>query len=301
LTIDRVVAAELVLADGSVVRADPELLWAIRGAGANFGIVTAFELAPYRLRDVVFATMIFDGRDAVGLLERWGELVENSPRGLTSFLYGFARRGSSPVVRLMNVYAGDDTAAAVDALTPLLEIGPLLDQQAQLVPYAAVVPPHNDAHDGGPEPPLVSNGFAQHMTHELGEELAAGLRSRVAPWLSIRSVGGAVNDVDPSATAYAHRHQRFSVTSVGFGASKDEFHGHWDELRPHLDGLYISFETDRRPERLHDAFPGDTFDRLRRLKARYDPDNVFDQNFPLLRSSSEDPSRLAGTVPSLGA
>jgi FAD/FMN-containing dehydrogenase len=52
-------------------------------------------------------------------------------------------------------------------------------------------------------------------------------------------------------------------------------------VAPHVDGLYLSFDTDRRPERLHEAFPGETLDRLRRLKAQYDPDNVFDQNFAI--------------------
>ena len=51
--------------------------------------------------------------------------------------------------------------------------------------------------------------------------------------------------------------------------------------RPYLDGLYLSFETDQRPQRLHDAFPGQTLTRLRELKATYDPENVFDQNFPI--------------------
>jgi hypothetical protein len=59
------------------------------------------------------------------------------------------------------------------------------------------------------------------------------------------------------------------------------FREHWDELRRHLDGLYLSFETDQRPQRLTDAFPGRTLTRLRELKAAYDPGNVFDQNFPI--------------------
>jgi len=223
---------------------------------------------------------VFDGSAVAPLLERWGELFVGAPRELSSLLYAFAQRGSSPLVRLLNVYAGDDTRAAIDALTPLLEIGPLLDQQAQLAPYAAIVSPQGARHDGG-DSPLISNGFAEQLTPELGERLADGLRTRVAPWLAIRSVGGAVADVDPAATAYAHRHQNFNVSSVGFGASEDDFLGHWDGLRPHLDGLYISFEADRRPERLHDAFPGETLTRLRRLKAQYDPDEVFDQNFPI--------------------
>jgi FAD/FMN-containing dehydrogenase len=127
----------------------------------------------------------------------------------------------------------------------------------------------------------VSNGLAEHLTPELSERLAEGLRAGVAPWVAIRAVGGAVNDVAPGATAYAHRQQNFNVSSAGLGAPEDEFRRHWDELRPYLDGLYVSFETDERPERLHDAFPGKTLERLRRLKARYDPDNVFNQNFPI--------------------
>jgi hypothetical protein len=158
----------------------------------------------------------------------------------------------------------------------------LLDEQAQLAQYSAIVPAHDSAHyGGGSREPLVSNGFATHLTGEVTGLLADGLRSHVAPWVAIRAVGGAVNDVDPAATAFAHRHQSFNVSSVGLGAAPEDFLGHWDELRAHLDGLYLSFETDPRPERLADAFPGETLTKLRELKARYDPDDVFDANFPI--------------------
>ncbi|HET6547958.1 MAG TPA: LLM class flavin-dependent oxidoreductase [Solirubrobacter sp.] len=283
LTIDHVTAAELVLADGTPIRASqdehPDLFWALRGAGGNFGIVTALELDAYPLGNVVYSVMAFDATDAAGLLERWGETVERAPRELTSFLYLFHRRRSAPVARLVNVYASDDTAAAVEALTPLLELGPLLDQQAQLAPYPAIVAPYDNRHSGGQSRPLVSNGLATHLTPELTKTIANGLPT--APWVSIRAVGGAVNDIDAAATAYPHRHQNFNVSSVALGASERAFRAHWDELRPHLDGLYLSFETDDRPQRLHDAFPNTTLTRLRELKARYDPDNVFDQNFPI--------------------
>ena len=86
LTIDHVTAAEIVLADGRIVRADDDLLWAVRGAGGNFGIVTAFELDAYPVGDVVFSTMAFDAATTAALLERWGAIVEAAPRELTSFL-----------------------------------------------------------------------------------------------------------------------------------------------------------------------------------------------------------------------
>ncbi|GAA1029034.1 hypothetical protein GCM10009557_16120 [Virgisporangium ochraceum] len=279
LTLDDVTAAYLVLADGSVVRADADLLWAVRGAGANVGIVTSLELAAYPLDDVVYATMIFDATDTAGLVTRWGELVEAAPRELTSFLYLFAQRGGAPVGRAIIVYASADTDAAVAALTPFLQIAPVLDQQAQLAPYAAIVAPQDSPHTGGQTNPLISNGFAVHLDDRIGDLLGEGLRSHVAPWVSIRAVGGAVNDVDPMDTAYAHRAVNFNVSSVG--GRESAFRSHWDDLRPHLNGLYLSFETDPRPQRLRDAFPGETLTKLRALKRRYDPDNVFNQNFPI--------------------
>jgi len=122
--------------------------------------------------------------------------------------------------------AGSDTDAAVEALTPLLSVAPVLDQQAQLAPYPAIVAPLDATHYGGQADPLISNGLAVHLAPELNETIAAGLRSGVAPWIAIRAVGGAVNDVDPGATAYAHRHQNFNVSSVGGDAGR--FHAHWD-------------------------------------------------------------------------
>ena len=283
LTIDHVAAAEVVLADGTQVRADasehPDLFWAVRGAGGNFGVVTALEFDAYPVRDVVFSDLVFDASNTAALIRNWGELAEAAPREVTSFLYLFAQRGTPPVARLMTVYAGDDTDAAIAALSPLLKIGPVLDQQAQLTPYAAIVPASDSQHQGGQRNPLISNGFAVHLTTEIGDLVADGLVSHIAPWVSIRAVGGAINDVDPAATSYAHRHQSFNVSSVGSAAGK--FRQHWDELRPHLDELYLSFETDDRPERLPDAFPGVTLTRLSQLKARYDPANIFNANFPV--------------------
>jgi alkanesulfonate monooxygenase SsuD/methylene tetrahydromethanopterin reductase-like flavin-dependent oxidoreductase (luciferase family) len=289
LTIDHVRAAEVVLADGSVVRADADtnadLFWALRGAGGNFGIVTEFELDADRLSAVVYSTMTFDAPEAASLLERWGEVLESAPRELTSFLNLFSPPGHSPLAQLMNVWAGDDVEAAAAALTPLLDLGPLLEQEARLVPYAAAIPAYDTNQYGGQGDPLISNGLTVHITAELSERLASALRLRSTPWVSIRSVGGAVNDVAADATAYAHRDQNFDVGAIG--ARRDAFREQWDSLRPMLDGLYTSFETDTRPERLHDAFPGAALTRLRALKRAYDPDNIFDQNFPIPPAEDE--------------
>jgi alkanesulfonate monooxygenase SsuD/methylene tetrahydromethanopterin reductase-like flavin-dependent oxidoreductase (luciferase family)/FAD/FMN-containing dehydrogenase len=280
LTIDHVRAAEIVLADGSPVRADAEhnadLFWALRGAGGNFGIVTAIELEAGRLDQVVVSRMVYDAANLEMLLERWGQVVESSPRELTSFLY--AAGGG---VQTTTVYADQNTERAVAALTPLLDVAPVLDHQAYIAPYWSVIPPNDGPRQYARGTPVASNGHAVHITAELADQIGFGVRSGIDSWLSIRATGGAVNDVDSAATAYPHRHQNFNVSSFSHRFGVDEFHEHWDELREHLDGLYLSFETDSRPERLHDAFPGATLERLLLLKRRYDPDNVFNQNFAL--------------------
>ena len=295
LTIDHVVAAELVLSDGTFVRADadhhPDLLWAVRGAGGNFGIVTALELEAYETGDVVFSSMAFEA--GAELLERWGATVEAAPRELTSFLNLFTRRGAAPIAQLYSVYAGDDTAAAADALTPLLDIGALMDQQAQLVPYAAIVPPHGGVHVGGGVAAFRA-GLLDHVTPQAARSLMQLLASGDAPMMQIRPLGGAVHDIGPQATAFAHRTQNFVANAVG--VSVERLNRRWDaDVSPHLNGLYISFDTDQRPERLHDAYPGETLVRLRRLKARYDPHNVFDQNFsiPPATDIGDEPALLA--------
>ncbi|MEV6781250.1 LLM class flavin-dependent oxidoreductase [Streptomyces sp. NPDC051098] len=153
LTIDHITAAEVVVADGRKLRVDsqnhPDLFWGLRGAGGNFGIVTAFELEAYPLRDVAYATVTVDATDTADFLVKWGALVEAAPREISSFMSLFpARRGGTVTAQITLVYAGDDVEAAQDALTPFLEAGPVIGQQAQLVPYHATVAPPENQHMG---------------------------------------------------------------------------------------------------------------------------------------------------------
>lgn len=286
LTIDHVLAFEVVLADGSVhvvsADAEPELFWGLRGAGGNLGVVTSVDIEASEVPDVVFAQMVFDATDPGALVARWGALVQDAPRELTSFLHLSAGgRDRGPMAQAMTVWASADTEAAVAALEPLLEAGPVLDQRAQVTPYAGIIGPVSKHHDGG-APPVSRSGLLPRMTPDAGAALGAVLLSGEASLLQLRAVGGAVNDVAPDATAYAHRAHEFSVTAFAGRVDRAGLDAVWDrEAYPHMDGLYLSFETDPRPERLLDAFPPATLDRLRALKRTYDPDHVFDQNFPI--------------------
>jgi len=287
LTIDHLVAVEMVLADGSVVRASAEenadLFWAVRGAGANFGIVTSFEFEVYEVGEVGFAQLALDASDTAGFLENWGAVVERSPRDLTSFLImGAPRPGQPAVAQLMSVVDSDDPDTVIERLQPLADLGPLLQQSVQLLPYARVMANAQPGHHDGRGEPRSRSGLLEHITPEFAAAVEALLASGEVHFLQIRSVGGAVADVPADATAYAHRTANFSI--VALGSRAEELNRLWDALAAHFTGLYLSFDTDLRPERLTDAFPVETIARLRVLKARYDPRNVFRDNFNIAPS-----------------
>ena len=282
LTIDHVRAVEIVLADGTVTRAsateNPDLFWAVRGAGANFGIVTAFEMQAAEVGDVGFARLIVDAGDTAGFLERWAKAVAGSPRDLTSFVTAW-RSGPGQVIAQVMVVV-DTPAADLETfrslLAPIADAGPVLARSVHVVPYAATVVDPHAPHDAVGEPSIHS-AFVDAITPALAADLGRLLHRDDAHLLQVRSLGGAVADVAPEATAYAHRNAGFHLLATGRDAARLD--PAWDALRPHFRGLYLSFETDQRPERLLDAFPPATLNRLRHLKARYDSHNVFRDNF----------------------
>jgi alkanesulfonate monooxygenase SsuD/methylene tetrahydromethanopterin reductase-like flavin-dependent oxidoreductase (luciferase family) len=282
LTIDHLRAADMVLADGSVVRASEEenldLFWAVRGAGANFGIVTSFEFQVDEIGDVGWAQLVLDAGDPAGLLERWGAAVEASPRDLTSFIIlGPPRRGQPAVTQMMTMVDSNQPETIINRLQPLANAAPLYDQYVVITSYAAVMANAQPGYHHGQGEPVGRSGLVDHITPEFAAAAARLIRSGEVYFFQIRSVGGAVSDVDPDATAYANRAANFSVAA--FGINRARMDAVWNELAPYFDGLYLSFETDLRPERVNDAFPPRTLERLRELKARYDPDNVFRDNF----------------------
>jgi len=282
LTIDHLRAVEVVLADGSVVRAsgeeNPDLFWAVRGAGANFGVVVSFEFEAYEVGEVGWGRFLMDASDTAGLLRRWGAAVEAAPRELTSFIIlGAQRPGRPAVAQVLAVVDSDRPETIVELLEPVAGAAPVYDQSVVITPYASIMANAQGSYHEARGEPVARSGLVRHITPRLAAAAEALLRSGAAYFFQIRSVGGAVADVAPGATAYANRSANFHVTA--FGASGERLDAAWEAMRPDFDGLYLSFDTDRRPERLREAFPPATLARLRELKARYDPGNLFDDNF----------------------
>ncbi|MFE9691844.1 LLM class flavin-dependent oxidoreductase [Micromonospora sp. NPDC005806] len=283
LTIDHVRAVELVLADGTQVRAsdteNQDLFWAVRGAGANFGIATAFEFEVDEVGPAGWAQFVLDASKPADLMVKWGAAVEAAPRDLTSaIIMGPPRLGQPPVAQVMAMVDSDDPATIVAQLQPVADIAPGYDQSVVLTSYASVMANASDGPHQAQGEPISRTGLIEHLTPAFAEAAARLLASGVVYFFHIRSVGGAVTDVDPDAMAWSHRGVNFHVTA--FGRHRGRLDALWDDLfAPYLRGTYLSFETDLRPERLAEAFPPRTLARLRTLKKRYDPAGLFRDNF----------------------
>ena len=285
LTIDHLTAATLVTADASVRHVSdseqPDLFWAVRGAGANFGIVTEFEFTASHVSDVVRASLGYSPTDTAAFLQAWGRTVEDSDRAITAFLYLFPGGRTGAVVAMATVvYAGSDIDAARTALAPFTTLAPVTSADAQLLPYAAVVQRTGGYHTGAVAS-VTRSGLLTHLDQPAAALLAGMLASGATQSVQVRAVGGAVNDVAAAATAYAHRHQNFSVIAIAAPSLAVRLDEQWEALRPDLDGTYLSFESSKQNQRLEDAFPGPTLRRLRTLKTTWDPTGTFNQNFAI--------------------
>ena len=178
---------------------------------------------------------------------------------------------------VLAVIDSPDPETIVNRLQPLADVARVLQQRIAVTSYADVMANASDHYHDGQGDPAVRSGLLNHITPEFAEGAKRLIEGGGSYFFQIRSMGGAVADVPPDATAFPNRSANFSV--VAFGPSRSRLNAYWDKLNPHFDGLYLSFETDTSPERLLEAFPEPALSKLRALKATYDPSNLFRDNF----------------------
>jgi FAD/FMN-containing dehydrogenase len=289
LTIDSLLAAELVTADGELhyVDADnePDLFWAIRGGGGNFGVATNL---CFRLRPV---TTVTGGMLIVPATARtiasFVEAASDAPEELSTIAAVLgaappmpfipAEQHGRPLIMAQLAFAGDD-ADGQRTLAPFRALAPLVD----------MLRPQSYAELFGPEqegPPLVAVNtmFLDAVDESVAEAVLAHLRESTAQIAAVqlRVLGGAVARVPTDATAYAHRSRRMIATVAALDT--EPVHDTWARdvppaLRQGDAGAYVNFLGDEGVERVRDAYPGDTWERLAAIKRQYDPDNLFRLN-----------------------
>ncbi len=297
LTIDHLRAVDVVLADGTLAHASDEenadLFWAMRGAGANFGVAVSFEFEAARVGRVAFAQLAFDATDTAGLLERWGAAIEAADRSVTgTLILGRARPGQPRVAQAMLVVDSSDPETIVERLSPIAEVAPLLDQSIGLGAYDEVMGVlFNEAPQQGQGEPLSHSGLVEHLSAGFAAGAVELLDSGASYFFQIRAVGGAVADVPDDATAYAGRSANFSVVAMGTRAL--DLDRWWGRLEPHFVGMYLSFESATGPDVVAKAFPPAHLARLRSLKRRYDPTGLFRDNFYVAPDEGAGPAGAA--------
>ncbi|MFA6299791.1 MAG: FAD-binding oxidoreductase, partial [Nocardioides sp.] len=281
LTIDNLLAAEVVTAAGDVVRAsdseNPDLFWALRGGAGNFGVVTAFEFQAQPVSTVHFGTISFALDDVADLLKGWATTMRSAPDDLSTALVLMPGFGDFPAGAVLYVcLAGEDPTV----LESLRTIGTVVDEDVRERPYAEVL---EDAHPPVGVLPVIGNTLVESVEEPLIDAIttayAAGGRV-----VFLRSLGGAFGRVDPAETAFAHRQAEALVVSAAFlpaDAPEDQVHearAVWRTIGDQGVGAYAGFLGSDTADDIAALWPAETLERLRQVKRTWDPDNTFRRN-----------------------
>jgi len=315
LAIDAVTAADVVTADGRLVRADatehPDLLWALRGGGGNFGVVVSLDFTAQPVDAVHYGAIVYRldtplGTAACGaagglpgLIRAWRDLMRASDERLTTALALVPpMMGRPSMVMLRCCYASADAAAATTALAPFRGLAPVAADEVRVVPYAGVL-------DETRMPPglrvQMRNAFFRQLDNEQAAAIAGLFRDGAA--VELRSLGGAFGRVPADATAFAHRDASVFLvagTMLPPGApdeAADKALATWPAVAAQASGAYTGFSGQATDAEVAAAYPAATYQRLAAVKRRYDPDNVFRRNHNIRPEGAD----LLSTAPSAGA
>lgn len=299
LTVDSLLSAELVTAEGQRVHVDagrePELFWGLRGGGGNFGIVTSFTFRLHSVGPMVLAGPVFwplaqagevlrgvqavaaEAPDALGIAVTM-RLAPPMPF-LPPSAYG------TPVVGVILVWTGDP-AEGERVTAPLRRIGTPLADVVRPVPYLAIQTMLDAGNPHGLKYYWRSLRIPRFSEEVIGTlvDATASIPSPLS-YFGCFAVGGAATRVDPQSTAVGPREPGFELNQVSAWRPSDTDDGRhvewvrrtWDTLVPHSTGVFSHFLSDEGEEGVRAAY-GDRLARLRRLKRRWDPDNVFRLN-----------------------
>ena len=304
LTIDNLLAADIVTADGELVRASetshPDLFWAIRGGGGNFGVVTRFQYRLAELPGIVGGMLVLPA--TAESIQRFIELAGTAPEELSTIanvmpcppLPGVPDEWLGKVVNFALVcFAGDaETGAAVfQPFRDLAQLGgldaPILDL-VRPTTYPEMYGPEG-AEDPDYRPTAVAtNLFLDRVDRPTAETILQQLEAMSAAPMRVaqlRVLGGAMARVPADATAFAHRQSRIMVNLAAFYETEEERVARqaWldrfaADIRQSDQGAYVNFVGDEGEARVHAAYPGATYQRLAEIKRRYDPANLFHLN-----------------------
>ena len=294
LTIDSLLAAEVVTADGRLLRVDaethPELFWAVRGGGGNFGVATRFKFRLHPLDQIVGGMLLLPATsdtiagfvaEAEAAPEELSTIANVMPAPPLPFLP--AEHHGRLVIMATLAYAGD-LQAGQRAVAPFRALAKPIADLVRPIPYPEIYPPEEEGfHPTAASRTMLVDAVDRDATAAILEHLEASTAPiRV---VQLRVLGGAMARVPAEATAFAHRASRLMVNVAAvYGRPEEaEVHQAWVDrfaaaLRDGGARAYVNFLGDEGPARVREAYPGSTWDRLAAIKGRYDPTNLFHRN-----------------------
>jgi FAD/FMN-containing dehydrogenase len=294
MTIDSVLGAEVVTSNGEVLHVDaashPDLFWAIRGGGGNFGVVTRFRYRLHPVDQIVGGLLLLPA--TADVIVKIVEAAEAAPEELTAIVnvmpappmpFVPESHHGKLVLMILLCYAGDAEAGA-RAIAPFrTTVEPVADL-VRPMRYPEIFPPEDPSY----HPTAVGRTlFMDRVDGEAAERMIDFLQRsdaslRVA---QIRALGGAMSRVPCDATAFAHRDRRILTNVAAFYNGEDDrpVREAWTNefaaaLAQGTAGAYVAFVNDEGESRVRAAYPGSTWERLATIKARYDPSNVLRRN-----------------------
>lgn len=284
LTLDSLRSAEVVTADGEIITASdsehPDLFWALRGGGGNFGVVTQFEYRLHPVSTIGGGVIVYALADAAAALRLFRDITASAPDELTLI----ADLGQ-PGLTLYVCYVGD-LSHSERVLEPLRRTVPVLDDRLGLIPYLDL------QRITGETPPGLRHYWKGHFVRELSDELidltvAHYARRSPTPRRSIliEPMHGVAARVPVESTAFNQRSARYNVSALAIwdDTGVDDEQIEWArsyaemlELWTASGGGYVNYGShDEAPSRVEAAFGPEKFARLREVKQRYDPENSF--------------------------
>ena len=298
LSIDNLLEADVVLADGRLVKANereqPDLFWALRGGGGNFGVVTEFKFRLNPVDTITGGPVFWPLEMSADVMRFYDEFMREAPEELNGFFAFLTVPPADPFPRelwsekvcgVVWCHVGSP-AEAEDALTPVREFGPPAMYGIQEMPFPALQSAFDELYPPGDQwywradfvNELSDEAIARHVDHAV---MLPSMQSS----MHLYPIDGAVHRKQPGDTAFAYRDARWAQVIVGVDpdpANADRIRdwtvSYWDDLHPFCaPGAYVNFMMEEGQERVQATYR-ENYDRLTEVKAEYDPQNLFRVN-----------------------
>jgi FAD/FMN-containing dehydrogenase len=298
LTIDHLLSVDIVTADGRLLRASadehPDLFWAVRGGGGNFGVITSFEFRLEPAGTILGGGVFYPADDAANIIRAAAGYAAQAPDELTTMVM-VMRAPALPFVP-------EERVGELSVLVAFCYVGDLAEGERVVAPLRTLATPIADVVGPMPYPgmfeltkPLTKPGvrlamrslYLESLEDDAIETIVTHSRQADARFAmaQLRVLGGKMARIPAESTAFGHRDKPFMISAIAEwdDPAEDERQQAWatrfyEGLRPHAAGVYVNYTQNEGEGRVRDAYKPATYQRLAGLKAQYDPANLFRQS-----------------------